>query len=479
MAARTRYFFDTSPLGPSLIGAAIATAGTIVATGAHHAPERALCAAFIGAAIPFIALEIARRGLGSPAALFVIGIAYYHIIVPFEFLVDPEWPSSIVYELPSLTDHDLLKPLLAANIALWAFLLGFTLRREKPRKPEYVLDERRLVTAAGALVGVGVLMYLGMSVVATGSWTGIFSTTYQERDELFYGLGALGFGIDLVYVGMTCLAVTWISRGGMTRTVLAVALCAVMGVHSFLVGSKMHVFHVGLGTLAGMRAVGARLKPGVAAALIVILLVPILFVGLARNKQGEGFGEMYGFVQDEAEAESFNPANLDAWGPYLTLVHTTKTVRVPEDIRWGWTYTQVVTLLPPRFLYPGRPRPVDEEFAEAFLGKDYYDNAGYGYSGITEGYVNGGLVGVGIAFLVFGLGLGAARDALARRRGTLAAALIVATAAPWAALGVREQAAAIAKGWGLMTLAPTLVVLWLAHRRARAATATAPTAEAA
>src|SRR5439155_14088001 len=169
----------TAPLGPALLGAAAACAATIACTGAHHAPGPALAAAFIGAAVPFLCVEMWRNGLGSPAALFVIGLAYYHIIVPVEYLIDPELPTSLLNELPSLTEQDLVRPLIAADVALAAFLLGYALRRERPPKEEYALDERRLVAAAGALVGVGVLLYLGMSVGATGSWTGIFNTTYQ------------------------------------------------------------------------------------------------------------------------------------------------------------------------------------------------------------------------------------------------------------------------------------------------------------
>ncbi len=175
------------------------------------------------------------------------------------------------------------------------------------------------------------------------------------------------------------------------------------------------------------------------------------------------------FVEEQADGDSINPANIDAWGPYLTLVHTTSTLRIPEDLHWGSTYLQILTLLPPRFLYPSRPRPTDEQFAQDFLGQEYYDNAGFGYSGITEAYVNGGLPGVGLVFLLFGLGCGALRERLLRWRGSLAAAILLGTAAPWLALALREQAAAVAKGYGLMTLAPTWALLWLSHRRVAAA----------
>src|SRR5262249_39543268 len=136
--------------------------------------------------------------------------------------------------------------------------------------------------------------------------------------------------------------------------------------------------------------------------MVIALLLPI--VNIARNKQGEGLGEMASFVRDNAETADFNPGNGDATGPYITLVDTTDTLRVPEELRYGQTYTMMLTLLPPRFLYPNRPTPLDEEFAKIHLGKDYYDNAGYAYSSVTEAYLNFGYVGAFFVFLLVGLG---------------------------------------------------------------------------
>ena len=270
--------------------------------------------------------------------------------------------------------------------------------------------------------------------------------------------------LQLVYLGASALGVSCLARGGRAGMLGAVAILALMGAHTFAVGSKMHVFHVGIAILVGARVAGWRLRAE-ALAVVAVLAIPIFFVGLTRNRLGQGVEEMAEFAADEADADAFNPANIDAYGPYLTLIYSTSTLRVPADLRWGATYLQTLTLLPPRWMYPGRPTPVGDEFAMEFLGKDYYDNAGFGNSSVTEAYVNFGMLGPPLVFVLVGLGFGALRDGLGRRRGQLAPAIVYATAAPWILLTLRYPLAGVVKGYGLMMLVPTLALVWLARAR--------------
>ena len=456
---------DGAPLGAALAGAALA----LLLTAAWHnldvSPALVLSALFVGAALPFVVVETWRHGLTSPAVMLVVGLAYYHVVIPIEYLVDPNLPRSFLYDYGNVSEHDLVLPLAATDAALFAFLIGYA--RTRPRAPaaEHELDPRALTRWALIFAGVGVGMYLAMGVVATGSPFGIFTANYRDRDELFFGLGSLGVGLQLVYLGLSALGVMWLSRGGFAGMLGAVGILALMGLHTFFAGSKMHVFHVGIAVLVGARVAGWR--PRLSALLLVaVLAIPLLFVGLTRNRLGQGVEEMAEFAADEADADAFNPANIDAYGPYLTLIYTTANLRVPAELRWGATYLQAVTLLPPRWMYPGRPTPIGDEFAIEFLGKDYYDNAGFGYSSVTEAYVNFGSLGPPLMFILVGLGFGALRDGLGRRRGQLAAAIVYATGAPWILLTMRYPLAGVVKGYGLMMLLPTLALVWLGRRRA-------------
>ncbi len=455
---------DGGPLGAALVGGPVAVGLALAWRDLDASPTLVLAALFVGAALPFVIVESARRGVTSPAVLFVIGLAYYHVVIPIEFLIDPNLPRSFVAEYGMVSERDLVAPLVATNLALAGFLVGYSYLRAgaATRAREYPIDRRRLTMLAASFAAVGIAMYLAMSLIATGSVFGVFSASYRDRDELVFGLGSLGVGLQLVYLGASALGVMWLSRGGLAGTLGAVAILALMGLHTFLVGSKMHVFHVGIAILVGARVAGWRVR-GEALLLVAVLAVPLLFVGLTRNRLGQGVEEMAEFAADEADADSFNPANIDAYGPYLTLIYTTSTLRVPAELRWGATYLQTLTLLPPRWMYPGRPTPVPDEFAQEFLGKDYYDNAGFGYSSVTEAYVNFGVVGPPLVFLLVGFGFGALRDALARRRGQLAAAIVYATAAPWILLTLRYPLAGVVKGYGLMMLLPTLALVRLAR----------------
>ncbi|HEY2746454.1 MAG TPA: hypothetical protein VGL86_17605 [Polyangia bacterium] len=449
-----------------LIGAAITAVVALVWRDLEASPALLLAALFVGAALPFAIVESARHGVTSPAVLFVIGLAYYHVVIPIEFLIDPNLPRSFVAAYGMVSERDLVAPLVATDLALLGFLVGYARTRARAAVArEFPIDARRLTIAAASFAAVGIAMYLAMSVVATGSLFGVFAASYRDRDELFFGLGSLGVGLQFVYLGASALGVSWLSRGGLGGTLGAVAILALMGLHTFLVGSKMHVFHVGIAILVGARVAGWRPR-ATALLLVAVLAVPLLFVGLTRNRLGQGVEEMAEFAADEADAEAFNPANIDAYGPYLTLIYTTSTLRVPAELRWGATYTQALTLLPPRWMYPSRPTPVGDEFAEEFLGKDYYDNAGFGYSSVTEAYLNFGVVGPALVFVLVGLGFGALRAGLARRRGQLAAGLVYATAAPWILLTLRYPLAGVVKGYGLMMLVPTLALVRLSRGRA-------------
>lgn len=474
---RGRFDLDTAPLCAALAGALVAGAGTLAWKGFPESPVALLVALFIGGAGAFALFEGARARRLTPALLFVFGIAYYHVVVPYEYAVDPAWPREFVETFPSFREHHLVGPLVATDIALAAFLIGYLPRRRldlrapRPATPAPgATDEARFLLASVFVGTVGAALYLAMSVIATGSITGIFNTTYRERDELFYGLGVFGSGIELFHVGVTCIVVLLIRRGGVIPSVIAIALCALMGLHSFLVGSKMHVFRVGLGALVALSAsLGARARRAsdrlLVAGVVIALVVPLLFVGLARNKQGEGLHEMASFVADEVDADALNPANIDAWGPYLTLSYTVAKTRVPDDLRFGRTYLDALLILPPRFLYPNRPTPLDEQFAKDFSGREYYDNAGYSFSAIAEAYVNFALPGVALVFLGAGFAFGRIRDALARHEASIAAAALYSTAASWMALAVRGEIGGLIKNYGLLTLVPTLAILLAARVR--------------
>ncbi|HXU68707.1 MAG TPA: O-antigen polysaccharide polymerase Wzy [Polyangia bacterium] len=463
-AVRAARAVDGWPLGAALVGAPVAALAAWIWHDLDASPALILAALFVGAVVPFLVVETWRHGVTSPAVLFVVGLAYYHVVIPIEYLVDPNLPRSFLYEYGMVSARDLVTPLVATDAALLAFLVGYAYTRRRGPAAEYVIDPKRLTRFAAIFAAVGIAMYLTMSLVATGSLFGIFNASYRDRDELFFGLGSLGVGLQLVYLGASALGILWLSRRGLLGMIGAVAILALMGLHTFLVGSKMHVFHVGIAVLVGARVAGWRIRAS-ALLLVAVLLIPLLFVGLTRNRLGQGVEEMAEFAADEADAESFNPANLDAYGPYLTLIYTTANLRVPADLKWGGTYLQILTLMPPRWMYPGRPTPIADEFAMEFLGKDYYDNAGFGYSSVTEAYVNFGAVGPPLVFVLIGLGFGALRDALERRRGQLAAAIVYATGAPWILLTLRYPLSGVAKGYGLMMLVPTLALVWLGRRR--------------
>lgn len=452
---------DLNVFSSALFAAIAACALAILLSQFRPSPAPALAGAFVGAAVCFLIIEFRRHGPASPGFIFVVGLTYYHIVIPIEFMIDPKWPSFMVYLYPSLDEQGLIKPLIASNISLVGFLLGYALRRPLPAvrvTTPAAFNERRVLLTSSALFFLGLGLYMLMSYLGSGSIFRVFQTTYLERDSLFAGMGSLGFGIHLVNVSVTCLMVALLIRGGRIRSLVAVGLMLMMVWHAFQVGTRMHVTHVAVGALAGTYVSGRRLKPTVMIIIAVLLLGSLTLVGLARANLGQGFGAMAEAVHDYAEPGSFNPANNDAEGPYLGLLYYTKKLKVPDQLFYGSTYVKMFTLLPPLFMYPGRGNSIDEEFAEEYLQGGY---GGFAFSGVTEAYINFGYYGNLFVFMLMGLALGAFRDYLERNRGTLATAMLAAQFAPFNMLLLRNSSPAILKSFFLITLLPTLLVLRL------------------
>src|SRR5712692_4966442 len=112
---------ELSPIAASLFGAMVACAVVLPLAGFRPSPAPALAAAFMGAAVCFVSLELWRQGLGSLGVLFVVGLAYYHIVIPVEYLIDPTVPMFLLHYYPSLTEQDLVGPLLATDLGLAGF----------------------------------------------------------------------------------------------------------------------------------------------------------------------------------------------------------------------------------------------------------------------------------------------------------------------------------------------------------------------
>ena len=86
----------------------------------------------------------------------------------------------------------------------------------------------------------------------------------------------------------------------------------------------------------------------------------------------------------------------------------------PEDLGWGRTYLGGLSILAPRWLFPGRPPTKEKEATDLFYGRGAFD-AGrittrvFGLAG--EALLNVGIIGVPIVFLLWGLLVGLLRRA--------------------------------------------------------------------
>jgi hypothetical protein len=136
--------------------------------------------------------------------------------------------------------------------------------------------------------------------------------------------------------------------------------------------------------------------------------IPFLFDGTFT------FGDMMDYLNRNFDVEWFSPAGGEASGPYFTLLYN---LEHPGGWQYGLTYLLAVPMILPRMLYIGeKPLTVAQSFAKQIQYLYYSDRnsaIGWGYSPLSEAYVNLGYAGV---FLVF-MGLAYAFIRLARAKG--------------------------------------------------------------
>jgi oligosaccharide repeat unit polymerase len=96
----------------------------------------------------------------------------------------------------------------------------------------------------------------------------------------------------------------------------------------------------------------------------------------------------------------FNYSQIDGAGPFWVFNSVLDNY---DDYSLGSTYLLELKNLIPRFIYPGdRPETLSEEFSRENM-INWFPGAGFGYSPFAEAYVNFGIVGGFLGFLIFGL----------------------------------------------------------------------------
>ena len=112
--------------------------------------------------------------------------------------------------------------------------------------------------------------------------------------------------------------------------------------------------------------------------------------------------------------QNFDITSIDPAGPYLAIALAFSR---PSEYLLGLSYWLDIQNILPKFIYPDRLPTMSVVFAETYID-DYLPGKGFGFSPIAEAYMNFGLNGIILEFVIVGIFWGALWRSLRRSLGT-------------------------------------------------------------
>jgi oligosaccharide repeat unit polymerase len=473
------------PLGVFAVGCVASLAFAILAGGFDLNLNRFLLALSMGLLVPFLAHQVKHVGIFSPGVLVGIAFFHYNLLIPIEFEIHPYMPEAAALLMPDFSRTVLERPVMAAFCGVIGLLAGFALGL-MPRR-EFVstywgrsADIDRLRRGGWIMLALGGAIYFAGITLLTGSPVGLYTVSYLERSQLETELGLFNLGLDFLFVGGIVVVATALGDDAAPalrrrRALLGACVTAAFALHSVFAGAKLHLFVIGMAALAAWeqreRRVGTfSLKRPVLLVAVGLVAGVLMVIGPMRTALGLGIQEMAGMAVRMFDPQLVNPANMDTYGPYATLIDITND-RVLHGPTYGESYVTAALSVLPGKLVPDRQPQLHHRYARAVLPPHAGDNEGYGFSHLAEGYLAFGYFGVLLQMGLLGWIAGSVSRVLRQARRSPRALALVAMVVPWMFLSSRIGWDGLTRDVVLVMFGPFLVVDWLAVRAARDAAA--------
>lgn len=363
---------------------------------------------------------------------------------------------------------------LCALMAMAGLAGGFALVTRVTGGPLPGLDGEwgpdRFTAAAALVTGGATLMAVLILVVGVDRYTGgAYVDSYAAED----GLGFLRAGIILFQLG---LFVLYISGQGTSnrRTVewIVFVLFLVLAAFEIRIGRRRSVLETGVGLLTLRHFC---VQPFRKSTLIIggcCALVAFAAIGQARAFMHEGLGRMIEYVQTEFSLEDLGTMSQEINVVPFTTNETIRLIDSGTPHRYGATYVEAFEILIPQKLHPDRSLAPSQWFVWQVDPDSAARGGGLSYSHVAEGYLNGGFVGVALAYVFFGVlvrTVAALRESRPRSAGRL---LLVATLNLSMISLVRSDFASLLKSYVVTAWVPALAVVlfldWQGRGRLRA-----------
>jgi len=250
-------------------------------------------------------------------------------------------------------------------------------------------------TVLGILSVFLVLIFFRVELLSSNSYEGNYTTIYESP------VYALLIRYFLFFLGISSAFYFYKYNKINSRSLILIVFGVAFG---FYTSSKSQVLIVALAFLSYI-----IIRPPKKIGRFIVSIIGLFFL-LAVINVSFGYYRYAKNTKLDLASLSQNSIDIlknngvfkstDARGPMIVLNKELKDKN--SDLKFGESYVQIFMLIIPKSFWPNRPYDLAEDFARKNMD-NWSSGQGVGYSFLVEGYVNFGVLGVFIHFVLFGL----------------------------------------------------------------------------
>lgn len=436
-------------------GALFATAGLAIVLGGFigmtSPGPRALLLVAIGAALAYpIARRLSQRRFDpfEPIVVFALAYGVMFFVRPLSNVLRGDYLYAISRQAIGI-DGTFDEMLLLGAVGAIAFIVGYGWHvtdriASNLHAPPQRLSEAQLLGVTLAFGALGLALFgmfvatSGFSLLLAGRSEALSQAVSGSSKYLYYG------PLLLIPATLSTAAVGWRRRSATMLAGAAFLACAVLLMRG-PVGSRITLLPL-FGGLVIYYFTTRRRRPGalaIAVALLVALAGSAFLLGVRNSnaRAAEGVSGVVASIADDPTVV-FDPlveGQDAAEAPGLAAALTV----VPSEIPHTHGYAVVTDLLfraVPRSLWQDKPKPPRERVVEMLWPRLYAKGAANPeFSALFLFFLDGGVLGVALGMLVYGVLLGIGYRYYVRHEENMVARLVFAASVPIVVILLRDS----------------------------------------
>lgn len=340
-----------------------------------------------------------KEGLLSSFSIFAVTYIFYNVLIPLECYITNDYTMYGATTSITLTSDELSLIMLFNILSVLGFGYGYKLSRFNPYiKYSFTATKNKFMPKGVIVLGwasiIIILFFFRSELVNSNSYEGNYTTTYENP------IYALLIKLFLLCLGTAVAFNIYKSRKFNTNSIIIFSIGMLLAFYS---SSKSQLLAIITGLLSYF--VINPLKSTtkfVAVILGMFFFMAILNVAFGYYRYAKGLSHGVKDISNNTVGilKSGFFKSTDARGPMYVLGAELKKKNI--DFKFGSSYFQIFSLVIPKAIWHDRPYDLAEEFARTNMN-NWSPGQGLGYSFVVEGYVNFGVIGVLVNFILFGI----------------------------------------------------------------------------